>query len=332
MNVLLVGGSGLIGHYLLPMLVGEGHVVTVVSRGNRPLREPSVMHIRGNRTDIFASQRVPGHYDVVIDDVAYTPDDCKTLLNSLRGRMNHYIVVSTAFVYPNLTHRTHESSHPIRETDALFDTPPYSIASQNPHDRYVYDKQRMEFWLRHHTADYNIPVTVIRPLLQIVGPNTDDGRFAWFWLRVRDGGRIWLPEDARQNGGLCQLSFSGDVARTIVAAMHHSTARYTVYNAGQPELWTCEEYIRLMTLAAGNATKISYAPRETLDRWVGGTYRIPLPYQASFDVSRAWGELGLVPTPMEIWIRETGDWMTQFYADSTPNWYESRRQELLWQA
>ena len=114
-KVLVIGGSRLIGYYLLPFLVREGNDVTVVSRGNRPLSETAVEHITGDRTELFIGRGVPGHYDVVIDNVAYTPGDCRNLLESMRGRVKHYIVISTAFVYPNVAKALTQPSRPIRE-------------------------------------------------------------------------------------------------------------------------------------------------------------------------------------------------------------------------
>lgn len=121
--------------------------------------------------------------------------------------------------------------------------PPPCATPATSHDRYLYGKLRLAYWLFHEGGAYGIPITVIRPLLQVVGPNSEDGRFVWFWLRVAGGGTIWLPEDAHHQAGPCQLAFSGDVAQAIAAAVHHPPASYAVYNVGQPELWTYEEYL-----------------------------------------------------------------------------------------
>ncbi|QQE79993.1 NAD-dependent epimerase/dehydratase family protein [Alicyclobacillus sp. SO9] len=330
MKVLLIGGSGLIGYYLVPLLVQEGNTVTVMSRGNKPIAERNVTHITVDRSTAFEEQGLLGEYDVVIDNVAYTPEDCKSLLDGLRGRINHYIVTSTAFVYPQLERSLAEPSRPLRESDASFDDELPERTPNNAHDRYVYDKQRMERWLRQHRERYGIKITVIRPLLQMVGPNTEDGRFAWFWLRVIDGGPIWLPDSARHKAGPCQLSFSGDVAKAIIAVMQHATADYAVYNIGQPELWTYEEYIDMMATEAGRHTEVHYAPEETLNIRAGGFYRISLPYPVAFDVSKAEQELGVKPTPMRDWVRETAAWMTNHYRDTSPSWYENRKNELTW--
>lgn len=329
MDILVLGGSRLIGYCLLPLLVNQGHRVTVITRGNRPLPAGPVAHIPVDRADLSSVADRLGEYHVVIDNIAYVPDHSRNLLEVLHGRTQHYVATSTAFVYPEVEARGQGPARPLRETDAPMDILLMRTPT-TPHDQYVYDKQRLEYWLRHAGATYGIPITVLRPLLQIVGPNTEDGRFAWFWLRVADGGVIWLPDDARHKAGPCQLAFSGDVAQAIAAAVYHRPPAYAVYNVGQPELWTYEEYLRLMAQAAGTHLTIRYAPRETLNQWVGGVYRIPLPYAVPFDVSAAERELGVVWTPMADWIAATGVWASQAYRDSVPPWYGPRPREVLW--
>lgn len=328
MKVLLIGGSGLIGYYLVPQLLREGHDVTVISRGNRPLNASNITHIRGDRRTLFTSHGIQGDFDVVIDNAAYAPSDCQNLMESMTGRIDHYIVTSTAFVYPNPETHPSDRVRLLLESDAVLDVDFDMHHPQNTHEQYVDDKRRVEFWLRHNTRRFDVKTTVLRPYFQIVGPNTNDGRFAWFWLRVNDGGNIWIPNEVRLREGRCQLAFSGDVAKVILGALRHPPEQYAVYNVAQPDLWTHEEYIRMMANVAGTTSRIHYAPRQVLDERVGGTYRIPLPYCTPVDVSKAQSELGVSFTPMKTWIQETGQWMTEFYRHSIPSWYESRSLEL----
>lgn len=329
MDILVLGGSRLIGYYLLPLLVNQGHRVTVITRGNRSLPAGAVTHIPSDRRDLSSVVHRLGEYDAVIDNIAYVPEDTQLLFQALRGRIHHYVVTSTAFIYPDVEVRGQAPARPLREGDAPMDIL-QTRTPTTPHDQYVYDKQRLEYWLRQEGATYGIPVTVIRPSLQIVGPNTEDGRFAWFWLRVADGGVVWLPDDARHKAGPCQLAFSGDVAQAIAAAVQYRPPTYAVYNIGQPELWTYEEYLRLMAQAAGTHPTIRYASRETLNQWVGGVYRIPLPYAVPIDVGAAERELGMVWTPMAHWIAETGAWASMAYRDLRPPWYMTRPLEISW--
>lgn len=330
MRVLVIGGSGLIGHYLLPRLVQAKHRVTVISRGNRALSETRVRHIQADRAEVFKNTSRLGDYDAVIDNIAYRPEHAEEVLEAFKGRLPHYLVISTAFIYPGITEAYHIPTGPFREQDVSTEVPMPPAEARDGHGWYVYHKQCLEWWLSSQGKAQGTSITVIRPLLQMVGPNTEDGRFAWFWLRVRDGGPVWLPNDARTKAGPCQLAFSGDVAQLIVKALEHPPDTYRAYNAGQPELWTYEEYIRMMADVLGTRADIRYASRESLDAFAGGVYCIPLPYPVAFDVSRAACALGVEATPMRQWIEETGSWMSNFYHERTPQWFLGRHAELGW--
>lgn len=327
MRVLVMGGSGLIGWGLLPDLVVRGHQVTVVTRGGRPLPVNVAAHVVGDRRSVA----IPGAFDAVIDNVAYTPEDCQLLLDQLRGRVGHYLVTSTAFVYEGIEVAWTRPSRPFNESDPAWgDAAPLRDVLDG-HAAYVLGKQRMERWLFQEGRAYGVPMTIVRPALQIVGPNTSDGRFEWFWRRVQDGGPIWFPEDARHKAGPCQLAFSGDVARLLRTAVETPGEPYRVFNAAQPELWTYEEYIRVIADAVGQRVAVRYAPREQLDRWAGGTYRIPLPYPVTLEVSKAARDLAFQPTPMASWVRQTADWFAR-NAQGTPGWYQNRAAECGWGA
>ena len=332
MRILLIGGSNLIGYYLIPDLMAKGHQLTVITRGHRDLPHPVTEHLIGDRTALFNQGQVQGVFDAVIDTVAYGPEDCRATLAALEGRLSHYIVISTAFVYPELETAWHTPSAPVYEEDASFSRAPSALKGSTPHNDYVYGKRQMEYWLHQKTRRMGVKTTIIRPLLQVVGPNTEDGRFAWFWLRIQDGGPIWLPDEARRKAGPCQLSFSGDVARVIAASLTQPPEHLAVFNAGQPELWTYEEYLGLMAHAAGRSVVVRYAPRDVLNQWAGGTYRIPLPYPIAFDVAASKRLRGMTHTPMREWIGDTGRWMTAHYAGVIPQWYQARESESRWES
>lgn len=183
MRVLVIGGSHLIGYYLLPLLVQNGHHVTVVTRGNRPLSSMRVTHVVGDRHTVSLS----GSFDVAIDTVAYDRPEAEALLNSLNGRLGRYLVISTAFVYAGLEDRFNAPSTPIAENHPAWHEASWTNAEPFSHLAYVRGKQRLEHFLH---APHGIPITVHRPLLQIVGPNTEDGRFAWFCVGSPMEGRF----------------------------------------------------------------------------------------------------------------------------------------------
>lgn len=320
MKILVMGGSGLIGRHLLPRLCDAGHEVVAVSRGRQPLPDPRMRHVRADRRDVGALQAgLSGDFDAVIDNVAYEPQDALSLVKLLHGRMGRYIVTSTAFVYNGLEEAFTSPHRPFRETDPVL--PPAGTDVEGAHARYVIGKQRLEAALADVQA---VAVSIVRPLLQIVGEGSTDGRFEWFWRRVTDGGPIWLPDDARQKAGPCQLAYSADVAGVIMALVASPEPLQGAFNAGQPELWTYEEYLRLMGEVAKRPVEVRYAPRRELDARVGGTYRIPLPYPVAFDVSRALALPAFTPTPMKTWIANTARWFEGHPSAGTPSWYACR--------
>lgn len=334
MRILVIGGSGLIGRQLVPHLLKQGHEVLVLSRGNRPIEAPGAQHAQADRKDPNAVRHaIDGSFDALIDNVAYVPEDGEGLLAALAGRIGHYILTSTAFVYPGVDPATKGPSAPLRECDAPPGALPEDEGDPSPHGRYVQGKRLLERRLQEICLDLRLPLTIVRPSLQLMGPYTEDGRFAWFWLRMQDGGPIWLPTSARLHAGPCQVGFSGDVARILAAAVAHPPKTLAVYNAAQPELWSYEEYLGLMAEILGREPDVRYAPREVLDRSpfaAQGVYRLPLPYRAAIDVSTAGDALNFTWTPMRTWMAATGGWVSRYYEGRAEPWYRLRPQELLW--
>lgn len=334
MRILVIGGSGMIGRQLVPHLVAGGHDVLVLSRGNRALEAPGARHALADRKDPAALRAaVDGYYDALIDNVAYLPEDLEATLASLAGRIGHYVLTSTAFVYPGVESSARGPSRPIREVDAPPADLPGEAPDDSPHDRYVQGKRLLERRAVKQLPRAGVPLTIVRPSLQLMGPYTDDGRFAWFWLRLQGGGPIWLPDDARRHAGPCQVGYAGDVARILAGLAGRPPREPEVYNAAQPELWSYEEYLGLMAELLGQPCEVRYAPREALDRSpcaTGGVYRLPLPYRVALDVSKVTDALGLRFTPMRDWMAQTGDWAGRYYEGRSEPWLRLRPQEIAW--
>ncbi len=318
----------MIGHYLIPKLLAQGDEVTVLSRGNRPLPDPRARHVSADRQDpaqLAAALRGQA-FDAVIDNVAHVPAHAESLLSALEGRFGHYVLTSTAFVYPQLD-ATSTALHPINEDAWDFTLPPLP-PSPSEHLQYVDGKRRLEAFLAAAGPPLGLQVTIVRPHLQLAGAGTEDGRFAWFWLRVRDGGPIWLPEEAQAPAGLCQMAYAGDVASVLAAAAHRPAGELRVYHAAAVDAFNYKDYIAAMADAAGTYPELRFAPRERLNASAfatGGVYRIPLPYVARFDVTRAQKELGVRFTPLREWLPSVGSWMDDFYRTAqVPPWLAMR--------
>ncbi len=330
MQVLVIGGTRMIGHYLVPLLLDAGDDVTVLTRGRRPLPDPRARLAVADRRDPAQLQAaLEGSFDVVIDNVAYVPEDAQALFTALGGRFGHYVLTSTAFVYPQLD-AGRPVLRPLREDDWDFELPPLP-AEPSEHLRYVDSKRRLEAFAASAGALAGLSVTIVRPHLQLAGAQTDDGRFAWFWLRVRDGGPIWLPPEAASPAGPCQMAYAGDVAQVLARAAHTPAGELRVFNAAAAEAFDYRGYIAAMAAVAGTSPELRFAPRERLDgsRFaVEGVYRLPLPYIAQCDSTRARDELGVAFTPAARWMPEVGTWVDAYYRTAaTPPWLSRRAAE-----
>jgi len=335
-QLLVIGGTGMVGRHLVPRLLDAGHRVTLLSRGNRRpafLSHPELSHVVLDRTDLHPTH-LPGRFDAVIDNVAYTPEAVQAVFHALDGRMGAYIVLSTAFVTPQLEHHFMHPDRPVKETD--YTGQEVSETPQTEHDHYVAGKRALEAWLLAATrAGQCPPVTIMRPALQIMGPFTDDARFAWFWLRVRDGGPVWLPEEARLTPPMCQVAYAGDVAQALVRAVKAPSEKpLRTYLIAQPERWDYAGFLAVLADCAGKPVEIRYASQEHLNASPFADtrgYRLPLPYPVSFDLSAIERDLQVRWTPFAAWVQETATWVDQHYAAaSPPAWYARRAAEKAW--
>src|SRR5680860_783184 len=109
MRVIVIGGTGHIGSYLVPKLVTAGHQVVCISRQERePLRgDPAwqlVEHITIDRTTAeekgnFGERIRELRGEVVIDLICFTPDSAKLMVDALFGEIKHFIHCGTMWVH-----------------------------------------------------------------------------------------------------------------------------------------------------------------------------------------------------------------------------------------
>ena len=100
-RIVVIGGSGHIGTFLIPRLVRAGHDVVSLSRGQRStyLEDPAwqdVRHVAADRTvedreGTFPNRVADLRPDVVIDLICFTLDSATALVDRLRGETGHLI-------------------------------------------------------------------------------------------------------------------------------------------------------------------------------------------------------------------------------------------------
>jgi len=97
MKIVVTGGSGHIGTFLIPRLVRAGHEVINVSRGRRSsyADDPAwqdVRQVTADRADpAFPGQAAELRADVVVDLICFTLESAAALVERLRGATGHLL-------------------------------------------------------------------------------------------------------------------------------------------------------------------------------------------------------------------------------------------------
>ncbi|MFE2141219.1 NAD-dependent epimerase/dehydratase family protein [Streptomyces sp. NPDC059456] len=103
-RICVIGGSRYFGKLLVERLHAAGHQVTVINRGST--RPPAgVEHVVVDRNDEAALTAALGSrtFDVVVDQICYTPVQAAIAARAFAGRTRRYVMTSTIEVYDPAT-------------------------------------------------------------------------------------------------------------------------------------------------------------------------------------------------------------------------------------
>jgi len=238
MKILILGATGAMGKYLVPLLAESGYHVDAVALEKCPTPHPEITPIVGNVLEDrdFRTKLLAEPYDAIIDFMIYNTSRAADLLPEMVRNTGHYVFLSSYRVYADV-------EHPIRETSPrLIDVSP-DVLLRNSDDYSIY-KARGENILRSF-AKRNW--TIIRPaitysllryqLVTLEASNTVGRAFA--------GKAVVLPEQARNVQGT--MSWAGDVARMIAGLLFDQRAfgeTFTVSTAEHHTWGEIAEYYR----------------------------------------------------------------------------------------
>lgn len=101
-KVLVLGGTRFFGQKLVERLLEENHDVTIVTRGNseNPFGD-TVEHIQVDRkdTEAFRQAVVGRNFDVVYDNICYSPNEAKQFCTIFNGSIGKLVFTSTLSTY-----------------------------------------------------------------------------------------------------------------------------------------------------------------------------------------------------------------------------------------
>jgi nucleoside-diphosphate-sugar epimerase len=253
MHVLFIGGTGLISTAIARQLLDAGHQVTLFNRGKTESRLPEgAQTITGNRGDYqaFIQTFSDKTYDVVVDMVAFHPNDSEAAVKAFKGRVGQFIFCSTVCVYSGPV-----ATIPTPETE-----PYHSIGG------YGKNKAECEKLLLREFED-GFPVTIMRPSHtygeggQIIRSFGTYDAMNMFVDRLRKGKPIIVQGDGNSMWAALHVD---DAAKGFISTMGNEKCLGQAYNITADEWISWNMYHEQVAEVVGGTFNPVYIPTEVL--------------------------------------------------------------------
>lgn len=248
MNILYIGGTGNISAACVRRSVEKGHKVFVLNRGKSKANiPPEVYQLYADIQDEGAVRNVLAGrtFDVVVNFIAYHPEDIERDIRLFSGHIGQYIFISSASVYQK------PLNHPIiTESTPLV----------NPYWQYSRDKIACEDLLISAHRNQGFPMTIIRPSLtyETVIPVAIGG---WTEFTIIDRIRTGKPIIVHGDGtSIWTITHSIDFAKGFCGLLGHPQAIGQSFHITSDELLTWNQVYEAVMEAAGASTDMIHIP------------------------------------------------------------------------
>ncbi len=240
MKILFIGGSGVISRAVTEQALAAGHELWLLNRGqHRPV--VGARTLVADMTDLASARAaLHGHtWDVVVQWIAFGPDDIRRDLELFRDTARQYIFISTASVYQKPP------------------APPYLITEStpraNPHWEYSRKKIAAELVLEEAHRATKFPYTIVRPSLTYGDDQIPLVLNAWQqpWTaidRMRRGAPLIIPGDGTS---LWTITHNTDFAAGLIGLFGQPAALGEAFHITSDEVLTWNQIFALTAEAAG---------------------------------------------------------------------------------
>ena len=196
LRLLILGGTGFTGPFQVGYALARGHTVTLFNRGKRPSPEwpGEVEQLLGDRNTGDLKSLAGPEWDVCIDNPTSLPFWVRDAGQALKGRVGHYLFISTISVYADGARPGINENAPLAQykgKDAMAET--QETLRADIENLYGSLKALSEAEARKQFGD---KVTIVRPGY-IVGPRDETDRFTYWPKRIAQGGEVLVPGDGK---------------------------------------------------------------------------------------------------------------------------------------
>jgi nucleoside-diphosphate-sugar epimerase len=250
-RALFIGGTGMISAAVSRMAVAQGHELYLLNRGSRTADLPGS---HGLTADVHRPQDVRAaleglELDVVVDWIAYTPEDIERALALFRGRVGQYVFISSASVY-----QKPPAHYLVTESTPL----------SNPYWDYARNKIACEQRLMRAYLDEGFPVTIVRPSMTY-DSNLPIAVGGWGTYTLADrltrGRQIIVHGDG---SSLWVVTHADDLARGLLGLLGDERALGQAFHITSEEVLTWDQIYRTIAEALGVEARIVHIPSDYL--------------------------------------------------------------------
>lgn len=262
MKVLFIGGTGIISEAVSKLAVEKGMELYLLNRGNRTELMPEGARLITG--DVRKPQEVADaikdlYFDVVVDWIAFTPEQAAADLDLFRSKADQYIFISSASAYQK------PSSHYLVDE---------STPLANPYWQYSRDKIACEDLLMNAYRNNGFPVTIVRPSLtygnSMIPASLNSWTHPWSLVdRMKRGRKIIVQGDG---SSFWTMTHNSDFAKGITGLFGNSGAVGHAFNITSDEVLTWNQIYEAIGRAAGVKPDIIHIPTDFIVNLVPDLY------------------------------------------------------------
>ncbi len=249
MKVLFIGGTGFISSAVSRMAVERGFELYLLNRGIRS------SEIAGSQTSIgdihdpasMSNALKDLKFDVVVDWIAFTPEDIERDLDIFRGRCKQFVFISSASAY-----QKPPANYIIIESTPLY----------NPNWDYSRNKIACEDRLMKAYREENFPITIVRPSLTY-DPNFPIAIGGWGCYTLADRLLKGKPIIVHGDGtSLWVVTHAEDFAKGFLGLLGNNKAIGHAFHITSDEVLTWNQIYQTIADGLGVEANIIHIPSD----------------------------------------------------------------------
>lgn len=259
MKILFIGGTGLISTACSDLAINRGHDLTLLNRSQTmktPLPANAHVLTADVHGDLSALKDVlaPYSFDIVVDWIAFTPEDIERDIQLFNGRVKQFIFISSASAYQK----------PVKNYVITEETP-----LENPYWQYSRDKIACEERLMQAYRQNGFPVTIIRPSLTYgvtqIPLCTGSWQHPYTMLdRIKQGKKVIIPGDGTS---LWVCTWNYDFAVGLVGLFGNPAAVGEAFQITSDEVLTWNQLYETVAATLGKPLHAVHIPSDWLAAW-----------------------------------------------------------------